>query len=105
MKGGGSEKEKVKTQCESGKENNFSEQDKSPCLMKDEKQPVVDEGMIGGQRKRGKEVLQKCSFYVMAISLLYLMWGALMDVSQVLCGINAALMLSARFKRLSFACN
>lgn len=40
--------------------------------MKGEKQPVMDEGMIGGQR-RGKEALQKCSFYVMAISLLYLM--------------------------------
>lgn len=41
--------------------------------MKGEKQPVMDEGMIGGQRRRGKEALQKCSFYVMAISLLYLM--------------------------------
>lgn len=41
--------------------------------MKGEKQPVMDEGMIGGQRRRGKEALQKCLFYVMAISLLYLM--------------------------------
>ena len=48
--------------------------DEKPCLMKCEKELVMNEGIDGkGKKKRGKEAQQKSLFYVTVISLLGLM--------------------------------
>lgn len=53
--------------------NNFSVENESSCLMKGEKEPVMDDGMMVWQRRKGKEALRKSLFSLKSISLLHLM--------------------------------
>lgn len=64
------EKKGVKARCESRTKDNWKVVDEKACLMKGEKELVMDEGMDGrGKKRRGKEAQQKTLFYVIVISL------------------------------------
>ena len=67
------EEKKIKAWCESRTKDNSRVVDEKLCLMKGEKELVMDEGIDGrGQKRRGKEAQQKSLLYIIVISLLAL---------------------------------